>query len=79
MTANAKSKFYGDANPDARRGGDWPRSELRDALNYTLTTTALATIGVGPYPIAVTLGRESELRRDPDRRGADGEPEGRRR
>ncbi len=54
MTANAKSKVYGDANPalDATVTG----TVNGDVLAYTLATAADATSGVGSYPIAVTLG-----------------------
>ena len=54
VTANAKSKFYGDANPalDAAVTG----AVNGDALNYSLATTATQTVGVGSYPITVTLG-----------------------
>ncbi|MEO6230216.1 MAG: MBG domain-containing protein, partial [Ferruginibacter sp.] len=54
ITANAKSKIYGDANPalDAMVAG----TANGDVLNYTLATTATVTSGVGTYPIAVTLG-----------------------
>ena len=54
MTANAKSKTYGDANPalDAVVVG----AVSGDTLAYTLATTAVKTSGVGSYPITVTLG-----------------------
>ena len=54
MTANAKSKTYGDANPalDAVVAG----AVNGDTLDYSLATTAVKTSGVGSYPIAVTLG-----------------------
>ncbi|MEP6553428.1 MAG: MBG domain-containing protein [Ferruginibacter sp.] len=54
ITANAKSKIYGDANPalDAAVTG----TANGDVLNYSLATTATVTSGVGTYPIAVTLG-----------------------
>ena len=54
MTANAKSKTYGAANPtlDAAVTG----AVNSDVLNYSLATTATQTSGVGSYPIAVTLG-----------------------
>ena len=54
VTANAKSKSYGDANPalDATVTG----TVNGDVLNYSLATTADATSGVGSYPITVTLG-----------------------
>ena len=54
VTANAKSKTYGDANPalDAAVTG----TVNGDVLDYTLATTATQTSGVGSYPITVTLG-----------------------
>ena len=54
VTANAKSKTYGAANPalDAVVTG----AVNGDTLDYSLATTALATSGVGGYPITVTLG-----------------------
>ena len=59
MTANAKSKTYGDANPalDATVAG----TVNGDTLNYSLATTAVQTSGVGSYPITVTLGSNPEL------------------
>ena len=55
VVADAKSKFYGEANPTLTAvvtgqvvGGD--------AVNYTLGTTAVALSGIGDYPITVTLG-----------------------
>ena len=70
MTANAKSKTYGAANPalDAAVIG----AVNGDTLDYSLATTALATSGVGSYPIAVTLGRNPNYTVTHDRRGADG-------
>ena len=66
MTANAKSKSYGDANPalDAAVTG----TVNGDVLDYRLATTADATSGVGSYPITVTLGTQPELHGDADRR-----------
>ena len=54
MTANAKSKTYGAANPtlDAVVSG----TVGSDTLTYSLATTANANSSVGSYPIAVTLG-----------------------
>ena len=54
MTANAKSKTYGDDNPalDAVVVG----AVNGDTLLYSLATTAVKTSGVGSYPITVTLG-----------------------
>jgi hypothetical protein len=54
VTANPKSKTYGDANPalDAAVTG----TANGDVLNYTLATTATTASGVGGYPIVVTLG-----------------------
>jgi hypothetical protein len=55
VAADAKTKTYGDANPaltatltGVPSGGD--------AVNYTLSTTAVTLSGVGSYPITVTLG-----------------------
>ena len=74
VTANAKSKTYGDANPalDATVTG----AVNGDTLDYSLATTAVQTSGVGSYPITVTLGREPELHGHHDGRGADGQPGG---
>jgi hypothetical protein len=54
VTANNKSKTYGDDNPsfDAAVTG----TVNGDALDYTLATTAVKFSGVGDYPITVTLG-----------------------
>ena len=54
VTANAKSKTYGDDNPalDAVVVG----AVNGDTLAYSLATTALKFSGVGSYPIEVTLG-----------------------
>ena len=54
VTANAKSKTYGDDNPtlDAVVVG----AVNGDTLVYSLATTALKFSGVGSYPITVTLG-----------------------
>ena len=54
MTANAKSKTYGDDNPalDAAVVG----AVNGDTLDYSLATTAVKFSGVGSYPITVTLG-----------------------
>jgi hypothetical protein len=55
VTADNKTKTYGDANPTLTAtvvgevsGGD--------AINYTLSTTASEFSNVGPYPITITLG-----------------------
>jgi hypothetical protein len=55
VTADNKSKTYGDLNPGLTatvtgtvNGGD--------SVNYTLATTALQFSNVGSYPITVTLG-----------------------
>ena len=74
MTANAKSKTYGDGNPalDAVVVG----AVNGDTLAYSLATTAVNISGVGSYPITVTLGTQPELHGDQDRRGADGQPGG---
>ncbi|RXK61634.1 T9SS type A sorting domain-containing protein [Lacibacter luteus] len=57
ITANNKSKTYGDDNPafDAVVGG----TINGDVLNYTLTTTAEKFSPVGNYPIIVSLGSNS--------------------
>jgi hypothetical protein len=54
VTANPKSKTYGDTNPalDAAITG----TVNGDTLTYTLATTADTSSGVGSYPITVTLG-----------------------
>ena len=54
VTANAKSKTYGDDNPalDAVVVG----AVNGETLDYSLATTALKFSGVGSYPITVTLG-----------------------
>src|SRR2546428_9819992 len=54
VSANHKTKTYGEANPalDATVSG----TVLGDALNYSLATTATPSSGVGDYPISVTLG-----------------------
>lgn len=55
VTANPKSKTYGQANPvlDAVVVGEVAGG---DAVAYSLSTTAQALSGVGSYPITVTLG-----------------------
>ena len=60
MTANAKSKTYGDDNPalDATVTG----TVNGDALAYSLATAADATSGVGSYAITVTLGTNPTTR-----------------
>src|SRR2546428_8123374 len=54
VSANHKTKTYGEANPalDATASG----TVLVDTLNYSLATTATPSSGVGDYPISVTLG-----------------------
>ena len=54
VTADAKSKTYGDDNPalSATVAG----TVNGDTLNYTLATTALKFSDVGGYPITVSLG-----------------------
>ncbi|MEI6566651.1 MAG: MBG domain-containing protein, partial [Verrucomicrobiota bacterium] len=54
VVANSKTRSYGDANPvlDAIVTG----LVSGDTINYTLSTTATATSGVGLYPINVTSG-----------------------
>ena len=77
VTANDKSKTYGDVNPALT--ATVTGTVNGDALNYTLATTALKFSTLGSYPITVTLGSNPNYTRDPDRRHADGEPDGRRR
>src|SRR5207302_1093839 len=56
VTANNKTKTYGDTNPalDATVTGQVVGGG--DAITYTLATTALQLTGLGSYPITVTLG-----------------------
>jgi hypothetical protein len=54
VTANAKTKVYGDDNPDLT--ATVTGTVNGDILNYTLATTALQFSNVGDYPISVTLG-----------------------
>ena len=54
VTANAKSKTYGDVNPALT--ATVTGTVNGDALNYTLATTALKFSRVASYPITVTLG-----------------------
>ena len=63
VTANAKSKTYGDDNPtlDATVTG----TVNGDVLAYSLATAADGHLGVGSYAITVTLGHERELHGDP--------------
>src|SRR4029078_10274698 len=55
VTANNKTKTYGDVNPalNATVVGEVSGG---DAINYTLATTATQFSNVGDYPITVTLG-----------------------
>jgi len=57
VSANAKSKTYGEANPalTATVGG----AVNGDTLNYTLATTATQFSDVGSYSITVALGSNS--------------------
>jgi hypothetical protein len=55
VTADAKSKTYGDANP-ALTAVVVGQVSGGDAINYSLATTATQFSNVGTYPIAVTLG-----------------------
>ena len=76
VVADAKSKFYGAANP-ALTAVVTGEVTGGDAVDYTLATTPRSTLsGVGSYPIDVTLGTQSELRRDQDRQHADGQQGG---
>ena len=54
VTANDKSKYYGDANPPLT--ATVTGTVNGDTLNYTLATTATQFSGLGGYPITVTLG-----------------------
>jgi trimeric autotransporter adhesin len=54
VTADNKSKTYGDANPALT--ATVTGTVNGDTLNYTLATTALQFSNVGTYPITVTLG-----------------------
>ena len=57
VTANNKTKTYGEANPalDATVAGEVPGG---DTINYTLATTAtqFSSVAGSPYAITVTLG-----------------------
>ena len=77
VTANAKSKTYGDDEPGARRGGG--RRGQRRHARLQPGDDGGEVLGVGSYPITVTLGTQPELHGHQDRRGADGQPGGRRR
>ena len=55
VTANAKSKTYGDGQPGARRDGD-RRGQRRRARLHPGDDGADDQSGVGSYPITVTLG-----------------------
>ncbi|PYV17386.1 MAG: hypothetical protein DMG21_08510, partial [Acidobacteria bacterium] len=57
VTADAKSKDYGDANPALT--ATVTGTVNTDTLSYTLATTALQFSNVGPYPITVTVGSNS--------------------
>jgi hypothetical protein len=54
VTADAKAKTYGDANPELT--ATVTGTVNTDVLTYTLSTLADGTTGVGSYPITVTLG-----------------------
>ena len=54
MTADNKSKSYGDDNPALT--ATVTGTVNGDTLNFTLATTALKFSNVGDYPITVTLG-----------------------
>jgi hypothetical protein len=54
VTADNKSKTYGQVNPALTATVAGAVNE--DALNYTLSTTALQLSNVGSYPITVALG-----------------------
>jgi hypothetical protein len=54
VTADAKTKVYGEANPALT--ASVTGTVNNDTLSYTLATVADATTGVGSYAITVTLG-----------------------
>src|SRR5438093_2220829 len=54
VTADDKSKTYGDANPSFT--ATVTGTVNGDVLNYTLSTTATQFSNVGTYPITVALG-----------------------
>jgi MBG domain (YGX type) len=54
VTANAKSKIYGDDNPALT--ATVVGQVTGDPINYSLSTTAVKLSNVGGYPIVVTLG-----------------------
>src|SRR5207237_6238316 len=54
VSADLKSKTYGDANPTLT--ATVTGTVDGDTLDYSLATTALQFSGVGSYPITVTLG-----------------------
>jgi DNA-binding beta-propeller fold protein YncE len=54
VTADAKSKTYGDANPALT--ATVVGAVTGETLNYSLDTTATPLSAVGSYPIVVTLG-----------------------
>jgi hypothetical protein len=54
VTADNKSKTYGDDNPALT--ATVTGTSNGDTLNYTLATTATKFSNVGNYPITVTLG-----------------------
>src|SRR4029077_10801958 len=54
VTADDKSKTYGDVNPALT--ATVTGTVNGDALNYTLATTALQFSDAGSYPITVSLG-----------------------
>jgi hypothetical protein len=54
VTADAKSKIYGEDNPDLT--ATVTNTVNGDVLDYSLSTTAVKLSDVGNYPITVTLG-----------------------
>ncbi len=54
VTADNKSKIYGDDNPELT--ATVTGTVNGDVLNYSLATTALKFSNVGSYPVTVTLG-----------------------
>src|SRR5204863_406755 len=54
VTANDKTKVYGEANPALT--ATVVGAVGSDTLNYSLATTATASSNVGSFPMVVTLG-----------------------
>ncbi len=73
VTADNKSKTYGDDNPALT--ATVTGTVNGDALNYTLATTAGKFSNVGDYPITVTLGSNPNYNVTPDERDVVDRPE----